>query len=45
MGIERYKLEEIVKKSRPVEVLCGQRMPRVDAIKQVQITEQTLYRW
>ena len=28
-----------------VEVICGQGMPRIDAIKQVQITEQTFYRW
>lgn len=37
--------EEIVTKLRQVEVLCGQGMPRVDAIRQVQITEQIFYRW
>ena len=37
--------EEIVMKLRQVEVLCGQGMPRADAIRQVQITEQTFYRW
>ena len=45
MGIKRHKPEEIVTKLRQVEVLCGQGMPRVDAIRQVQITEQTFYRW
>ncbi|WP_421702160.1 IS3 family transposase [Aliiroseovarius sp.] len=45
MGINRHKPEEIVTKLRQVEVLCGQGMPRVDAIRQVQITEQTFYRW
>jgi len=37
MGIKRHKPEEIVTKLRQVEVLCGQGMPRVDAIRQVQI--------
>ena len=45
MGIKRHKPEEIVAKLRQVEVLCGQGMPRIDAIRQVQITEQTFYRW
>ena len=45
MGIKRLKPEEIVTKLRQVEVLCGQGMPRIDAIRQVQITEQTFYRW
>ena len=45
MGNKRHKPEEIVTKLRQVEVLCGQGMPRVDAIRQVQITEQTFYRW
>jgi len=38
MGIKRYKPEEIVTKLRKIEVLSGQGMPRVDAIRQVQIT-------
>ena len=45
MGIKRHKPEVIVTKLRQVEVLCGQGMPRIDAIRQVQITEQTFYRW
>ena len=45
MANRRPKPEEIVTKLRQVEVLCGQGMPRIDAIRQVQITEQTFYRW
>ncbi len=45
MGINRHKPEEIVSKLRQVEVLVGQGMARIDAIRQVQITEQTYYRW
>lgn len=37
--------EEIVTKLRQVDVLVGQGMARVDAIRQVSITEQTYYRW
>ena len=45
MGNKRYKPEEIVTKLRQVEVLAGQGMARVDAIRQISITEQTYYRW
>ena len=45
MGIKRHKSEEIVKKLRPVEILAGQGMARVDASRQISITEQTYYRW
>ncbi len=45
MGIKRHKPEEIVTKLRQVELLCGQGMVRVDAIREMQITEQTFYRW
>jgi transposase-like protein len=45
MGIERHKPEEIVTKLRQVEILAGQGMARVDAIRQISITEQTYYRW
>ena len=44
MGIERHRPEEIVAKLRQVEVLVGQGLARIDAIRQVQITEQTFYR-
>ena len=40
MGNERHKPEGIVTKLRQVEVLCGQGMPRVDAIRQVRITNR-----
>ena len=42
---KRHKPEEIVKKLRHVDVLVGQGMQRVDAIREVRITEQTYYRW
>ena len=45
MGNKRHKPEEIVTKLRRVEVLVGQVMARVDAIREVRITEQTYYRW
>jgi transposase-like protein len=45
MGIKKHNPEEIVTKLRQVEVLCGQGMPRIDAIRQIGITEQTYYRW
>jgi len=45
MATKRHKPEEIVSKLRQVEVLVGQGMPRIDAIRQVRITEQTFYRW
>ena len=45
MGIKRQRPEEIVTKLGQVEVLVGQGMSRIDAIREVQITEQTFYRW
>ncbi len=45
MAIKRHKPEEIVSKLRQVEVLVGEGMARLDAIRQVRITEQTFYRW
>jgi hypothetical protein len=44
MPNKRHKPEEIVTKLRQVEVLVGQGMARVDAIREVRITEQTCYR-
>ena len=44
MAIKRPKPEEIVVKLRQVEVLMGQGMPRIDAIRQISVTEQTYYR-
>ena len=45
MGITRPKPEEIVVKLRQVEVLTGQGVARLDAIRQIGVTEQTYYRW
>jgi len=45
MAIKRHKPEEIVTKLRQVEVLVGQGVARIDAIREVQITEQTFYCW
>ncbi len=45
MAAKRHKPEEIVTKLRQSEVLVGQGMARIDAIRQVRIVEQTYYRW
>ena len=45
MGIKRHLPEEIVTKLRQVEVLAGQGMARIDAIRQISIAEQTYCRW
>ena len=45
MANKRPKPEEIVSKLRQVEVLMGQGMPRLDAIRQIGVVEQTYYRW
>ena len=45
MAIKRPKPEEIVLKLRQVEVLMGQGVLRLDAIRQLGVTEQTYYRW
>ena len=45
MGIKRHKPAEIVTKLRQVEVLVGQGKSRIDAIREIQITEQAYYRW
>ena len=41
MANKRPKPEEIVTKLRQVEVLTGQGLPRLDAIRQIGVTEQT----
>lgn len=45
MATKRHKPEEIVTKLRQVEVLVGQGMDRVDAIREIRISEQIYYRW
>ena len=42
---KRPKPEEIVSKLRQVEVLMGQGMARLYAIRQIGVVEQTYYRW
>ena len=44
MANKRPKPEEIVSKLRQVEVLMGQGMSRLDAIRQIGVVEQTYYR-
>lgn len=45
MTNKHHKPEEIVAKLRQVEVLVGQGMTRLDAIREISVTEQTYYRW
>ena len=45
MANKRPKPEEIVSKLRQVEVLMGQGMSRLDAIRQIGVVEQTYYPW
>ena len=45
MANKRPNPEEIVSKLRQVEVLMGQGMSRLDAIRQIGVVEQTYYRW
>ena len=45
MANKHHKPEEIVAKLRQIEVLVGQGMDRLDAIREMRITEQTYYRW
>ena len=45
MAIKRHKPEDIVTKLRQVDVLVGQGVSRIDAIREISITEQTYYRW
>ena len=45
MPNKRHKPEEIVTKLRQAEVLVGQGMARIDAIREIGVVEQTYYRW
>jgi putative transposase len=45
MSRKHPKPEEIVSKLRQVEVLVGQGMKLIDAIREIGIVEQTFYRW
>jgi hypothetical protein len=43
MATKRHKPEGIVSKLRQVDVLVGHGFARVEAIRQVSVTEQTYY--
>ena len=45
MAKNRHNTEEIVTRQRKVEVLVGQGTARIDTIREVRITEQSVYRW
>ena len=45
MGIKRHRPKEIFTKLRQVGVLVGQGMACIDTIREIQVTEQTFYRW
>ena len=45
MSKKVHKPEEIVAKLRQVDVLHGQGMSMVDAIRQIGVSEVTYYRW
>ena len=45
MAKKRYRPEEIVTKPRQVEVLQSQGMAVADAIRRIDVSEVTCYRW
>ena len=45
MARKRYKPEEIVAKLRQVDVLVSQGQAMADAIRQIEVSEVTYYRW
>ena len=45
MGRKRHTAEEIVTKLRQVDVLMAQGRPVADAIRAIDVTEVTYYRW
>jgi hypothetical protein len=45
LAIKRPQFEEIVAKLQKVEAPTGQGLPRIDAIRQIGVTEQTYHRW
>ena len=44
-AFRNHLVEKVVTKIRQVEVLVGQGMKRIDAIREVGIVEQAFYRW
>ena len=45
MKRRRHTPEQIVRKLREIERLLGDGQPVADAVRQVEISEQTFYRW
>ena len=45
MARKRHTAEQIIQKLRQVEVLVGQGASMAEAIRQIEVTEQTYYRW
>ena len=45
MGKRKHSPEQIIQKLRQVEVLLAQGATISDAVRQIEVTEQTYYRW
>ena len=45
MAKKRYRPEEVVSLLRQAEVLHGQDMSMADAIRRLEVSEVTFYRW
>ena len=45
MASKRYTAEQIINKLREVEILVSQGSSVRDAIRQIEVSEQTYYRW
>ena len=45
MARKKYTIEQIIVKLREVEVFCSQGKTIAEAVRQVEIPEQTYYRW
>jgi putative transposase len=45
MARKRYSPEQIITKLREAEVLLSQGMTVIEAVRQLEISEQTYYRW
>ena len=45
MGRQNYTVEQIIVKLREVELYCGQGKTVAEAVRKIEVTEQTYYRW
>jgi Transposase. len=45
MARKKYTVEQIIVKLREVEILCGQGKTIAEAVRRVEVAEQTYYRW